>query len=410
MKWIRITGRPDFIKARIKLPASKSISNRALIIRALSGGHFNIHNLSEADDTQLLASILDINEKEFYVKNAGTVMRFLTAYFAASDKEVILRGSERMNQRPIAPLVDTLRAMGASIQYLEKEGYPPLEIKGRKLKGGKVNIQGDISSQFISALLLIAPTLQEGLTVEIQGEVVSEPYILLTLEMLSYFGISYQRSGNTISIPPQEYVTRDYMVAADWSAASYWFSLAALFPHSDVQFPYLYFSSAQGDSILKEIISDFGVECEFSETTCRLMSLQMEKVPFNFDFTPYPDLVPALTVLATTLCLDFNFTGLGTLKHKESDRARVLQHELAKIGAALDLDDNSLRSRSYGPVPDKDIFLNTYDDHRMAMSFAIAASLSPHIWIENPDVTEKSYPNFWTDLNKAGFTTEIIDI
>ncbi|MGZ5242837.1 MAG: 3-phosphoshikimate 1-carboxyvinyltransferase [Bacteroidia bacterium] len=414
MKWLRIVKTPEKLSGFVRLPASKSISNRALIIQALSTEKFPIYNLSMADDTLLLKAILETDEQELYIKNAGTAMRFLTAYFAQKPGDIYLSGSARMHERPISPLVDALRKLGAQIDYTKQENYPPLHISGTKLSGGEIHLSASQSSQFASALLLIAPTLSSQLTLVLEGEIVSAPYLDLTLKMLSYFGIIYSREGNSIYIEPQKYLSKPFQVENDWSSASYWYALAAVLQDSKIDFHNLFKESYQGDSILQKFIRHFGIETNFGSTVCTISNQfnSTNQHIFEADFIDYPDLIPTFVTLCCATKIPFKITGTKTLKYKESDRAEVLKIELAKLGFEIELTENSLSCRSFNQsiFPLDDIWLRTYDDHRMAMSWSILAAQHPNIWIENPDCVEKSYPDFWSAMQEKGFIFETKEI
>jgi 3-phosphoshikimate 1-carboxyvinyltransferase len=403
MKNTRFKDVPVKISGKVMLPASKSISNRVLIIRALCAMPFMIRNLSDADDTMLLQSLFQSGEKELYVKNAGTVARFLLAYYASRESDVILKGSERMNDRPVGDLVAALKTMGAQIEYLEKEDHLPVHIYGKTLKGGHIEIPADVSSQFISALLLIAPTLAEGLTIVLKGQIVSKPYIDLTLKLMAGFGIYYQFNENRISVPPQAYRPETFFVESDWSSASYFFAIAALFPGSELEFDHLFEKSWQGDSIITELIQKFGCAVTYAEKACRIVSNKTPDAHFKFDFINYPDLVPTFVCLCCAMQISFDITGTKTLQFKESNRAEVLRTELQKAGYILKVAENRMTyDGSKSDIPEGDIIFDPWNDHRMAMSFAILAAKNRNIVIQNPEVVEKSFPGFWDELSKSG--------
>ena len=407
MNNLSIIKSPLKLTGAIHLPASKSISNRTLVIRALSETPFLIQNLSEADDTVLLDSLFQSKGKEIYVRNAGTVARFILAYYASRSSEVILSGSERMNERPIRELVEALKTLGADIEYLNHKNHLPVHIHGQSLNGGSIPISAATSSQFISALLLIAPTLTEGLSLNMQGEMVSEPYIELTLRMMSYFGIKYLKHENLISIPPQKYIPKSFFVESDWSSASYYFALAALYPGSEIEFDHLLVESWQGDSILKNIMKDFGVETLFDDNKCIIKSKKVDLKYFSYDFINYPDLIPTFVCLCCALEVPFTISGIRTLKHKESNRAEVLKSELAKLGYSIECKENTMVYNGEVILPGNgEIILNTHLDHRIAMSFALLASKNPDICIENPEVVDKSFPGFWDELAHMGFVSQ----
>lgn len=407
MTWLRIKNKPEVLKGTFRLPASKSISNRALMIKALSHLPFTIYNLSTADDTLLMHQLFESREQELYVKNAGTVMRLLTAYYATYNGcEIVLRGNDRMNGRPISFLVDALRKLGADIEYLGLEGHPPILIKGRKLNGGAVSIPAHVSSQFASALLLIAPTLAEGLQLTLKGQIASEPYIQLTLEMLKYFGIPYHKSGQTIEVFPHPYIPKDLFVEADWSAASYPYAIAALLPGSKAELPFLFEQSWQGDHVLHSLFRHLGVKTEFKDRLAHIQSEYHINHFFEFNFLPYPDLIPTFACYCFAADVPFALHGISTLQHKESDRARVLEMELQKLGHDVKIEGDSLLYSGKSLFQHEDVFLETYDDHRMAMSFFLLAMHNDKIWIANPECVEKSFPNFWNELEHAGFEFE----
>ncbi len=389
----------------VQLTGSKSECNRALIIEALSGGKVKVENISDAADTVTLQKALNSDLVEINIGPAGTAMRFLTAYLSFGDKDVVLTGSERMKQRPIGVLVDALHAIGADIAYTENEGYPPLLIKGNsgQQKKNQITIKGDISSQYITALLLIAARLPMGLTLEIEGELTSKPYVEMTLAMLRQAGIQHEWEGNTIHIPHQEFRETTLTVEPDWSAASYWYAIAALSSEAELLLPSLTSYSLQGDSVITEIMANFGITSQFKNGGAYL---KKEAKPLSrkiFDLKSCPDLAQTIIVVCAALGHEATFTGLETLKIKETDRVLALQTELAKMGVKLIEKGQVYKldcSERY--IPDS-IFINTYDDHRMAMAFAPLALLISELEIEDYEVVEKSYPAFWEDLKKTGF-------
>lgn len=400
----------------IHITASKSESNRALIIQALCKDRFEIKNLAKAEDTTVLTKILNSNSTESTVDigHAGTSMRFLTAYFAIQSGTKILTGSERMKERPIGILVDALTNLGAEISYLEKVGFPPLKIKGADLKGGEIEIDGSVSSQFISALLLISPLLQNGLVIKFKGNVVSRPYINMTLKMMEEFRVYGQWNENTISVSPQTYHKKSdegyaYQVDGDWSAVSYWYSIVALAEEADLTLTGLNHKTIQGDAIVSNLFSFFGVKTEFIENGIRLTKVKVKDEHFGFDFSDCPDLVQTVAVCAAALNVPCFFNGLSTLKLKETDRLLALQQELKKMGVSVQLKNDSSIQMDATAI-NKDIqTIATYNDHRMAMSFAPLALKTDVIIIQNQEVVKKSYPDFWTDLVKLGFTIEEVN-
>lgn len=397
------------IQANIALTGSKSESNRALILQALSHGLVSVKNLSEAADTQTLNGILNTKKhtqipQVFDVGPAGTAMRFLTALLATQPGEYTLTGSQRMKERPIGILVDALQKLGADINYLEQDGFPPLLIKGPfEQKENHIRIQGDTSSQYISALLLIAPSLPKGLCLEIEGELTSKPYIEMTLAMLAQSGIQHSWEGNQICIEKQEFKPSTLIVEPDWSAASYWYALAALAQEAILCLPYLQAYSLQGDSKITELMANFGITSQFKNG--ELLLTKESKIPERkiFDLKDCPDLAQTLIVCCAALGHEATFTGLETLKIKETDRVKALQTELAKIGVRLIEKNLSYKLDCTHRVLPKKIQIATYEDHRMAMAFAPLALLIDEVEILDPKVVAKSYPHFWDDLKTAGF-------
>lgn len=403
---------PDTLTADINLPASKSISNRALIIHALSGGLLP-KNLSDCDDTRAVINALRDMPETIDVGAAGTAMRFMTAYLAVTGGEHTITGSERMRHRPIGVLVDALRMLGADIDYVAEEGYPPLHISGHPLLGGKLEIPGNVSSQFISALLLIGPVMQLGLSLHLTGEIVSRPYIDLTIHVMHGFGAEVDwTSPDTIEVQPKPYSDAPYLIENDWSASSYWYELASLYPISEahVALHGLEDSSRQGDSVVKYIFSLLGVKTTFDEphtgkpTTVRLTRHLDSVTQLSYDFLNCPDLAQTIVATCCGLGVTFHFTGLASLRIKETDRLVALQKELRKLGFLIQIiNDEELLWDGATCEPSMEP-INTYEDHRMAMALAPLAVKFPRLRINNPEVVTKSYPDFWEDLRKASFT------
>lgn len=406
---------PEALNQTIKLPASKSISNRALIIHALSGSHVLPENLSDCDDTEVIVQALQNNPYEINIKAAGTAMRFMSAYLATREgEEHVITGTERMKHRPIAVLVDALRRLGADITYVGEEGFPPLRIKGRKLEGGLLEVPGNISSQYVSALLMIGPMLSNGLTLHLMGDIISRPYIDLTLWMMREFGAAADWSDyETISVQPQPYKERAYYIESDWSAASYWYEMMALSKQKDdeVRLEGLMDGSKQGDSTVRYIFSLLGVKSIFGTTeegvpTMVTLRHSGRCVPrLEYDFMNAPDLAQTFVVCCCMLGVPFHFRGLSTLKIKETDRIEALKKEMLKLGYVVhDVNDSELywngEKLDHG---DDAVAIDTYEDHRMAMAFAPAAFRLDSLRINNPQVVSKSYPSFWEDLRKAQF-------
>ncbi len=390
------------------LPASKSESNRALIIQHL--GKYQqqnliyIQNLSEANDTKVLLNLLENqeNKQEFDAQDAGTVFRFMTAYLAITQKNVILTGTSRMQERPIFPLVDALKMLGFEIDYLQKKGFPPLKfIKNQTKKNNFVRIKANISSQFISALLMIAPLLADGLSIDLEGEISSKPYILMTLSQMNFFGIEHKWQENMIKIEPQTYKNNTYIVEGDWSAASYWFILVSLKKKIRLFLPNLFSNSKQGDSKIIDLMALLGVKTEF-ENNGIFISHQKKCIiaaHIEIDFIDFPDLAQTLAVLCVLKEIKATFIGLESLKIKETNRIEALQNELPKIGGEMIeikegvFEISMIENFIYQPTK-----INTYHDHRMCMSFAMSIFKFGKIEIENSECVNKSYPKFWKDL------------
>ncbi len=391
----------------IKLPASKSVANRVLLIRALCGHPFSIDNIPDSDDTKVLQQALNdyVNQQIIDVGHAGTSMRFLTAFLCIqSGKEYLLTGSERMKNRPIAKLVEALKSLGADIQYQEKEGYPPLKIKGKKITGGTVSIDGGVSSQYISALLMIAPVFPEGLELILQNQVISASYIRMTLSIMQYFGVKTEWKGNRIIIQPQTYKSKDFIVEPDWSAASYWYQIAALAKKPDIFLAGLKKDSFQGDVKVAELFRRLGVQTDFLADGVRLTKNGDCEEYFSFDFIENPDLVQTLAVTLCQLNIPFSFEGTQSLKIKETDRIEALRKELLKTGKVIESPFPERIQWKGTAIEQKDTpLIQTYNDHRMAMCFAPLALCMKKILIEDPGVVAKSYPSFWEDLQLAGF-------
>ncbi|MFB9845470.1 3-phosphoshikimate 1-carboxyvinyltransferase [Mucilaginibacter ginsenosidivorans] len=428
---IILTKKGKSVNGTIQLTGSKSECNRALVIGALSGGKVKVENISDAADTVTLMEALNpksrvssqhedsgLKTEDLRLVNigpAGTAMRFLAAYFTlqpagrkGGDEEVILTGSERMKQRPIGILVNALREIGADIGYAENEGFPPLRIKGGfEQKTDTISIKGDISSQYVTALLLIASQLPLGLTLQIEGELTSRPYVEMTLAMLQQAGIQHQWDGNSIYITKQDFKETTLYVEPDWSAASYWYAIAALADEAELFLPGLTAYSLQGDSVITEIMANFGITSQFKDGGVHLKKEPKPLARKIFDMKACPDLAQTVIVVCAALGHDATFTGLETLKIKETDRVAALQNELAKIGVKL-IEKGQVYKLdcSQKHIPEK-VFINTYDDHRMAMAFAPLALIVPEIEVEDYMVVEKSYPAFWEDLEKAGFSFEV---
>ncbi|MES2874996.1 MAG: 3-phosphoshikimate 1-carboxyvinyltransferase [Bacteroidota bacterium] len=424
---IKISVANKKVSGTIHLTGSKSESNRALIMQAMSKGAVQVNNVSEAADTVTLLGILQplsVESREWKMESetntqisnlidigpAGTAMRFLTTYYALQDGEVILTGSARMKERPIGILVDALRELGADIEYSEKEGYPPLKIRGPfKQKTGKVSIKGNISSQYISSLLLAAPLLENGLELIIEGDLTSKPYVEMTLAMLSQAGIKHFWDENIIRIASQPYAKSVISVEPDWSAASYWYAIAALAEEAELFLPGLNAYSLQGDSKITEIMANFGITSQFKDGGVYIKKEPKKLERKIFDFKECPDLAQTVIVVCAALGHDASFTGLETLKIKETDRVNALQAELSKIGVKLIEKNQTYKLDCSERNLNKAVSINTYDDHRMAMAFAPLALVLNEMEIEDHLVVEKSYPHFWKDLESVGYDIEIVN-
>ena len=404
---------PEILNTTINLPASKSISNRALIINALTGGKTLPENLSNCDDTEVVIDALSRCPEVIDVKAAGTAMRFLTAYLSVTSGEHIITGTARMKQRPIGILVEALRSLGAEIDYVENEGYPPLHIVGHPLEGGVLEVSGSISSQFVSALLLVAPTFEKGLELRLKDDIISHPYIDLTLWTMREFGADADwTSGDTITVKPVPYKERPYYIENDWSASSYWYEMMALYGVGDsrVRLTGLMDGSKQGDSVVKYIFSLMGVKTAFKShelghpTTVTLSAHTRTLPHLDYDFINSPDLAQTFVTTCCALNIPFHFTGLSTLRIKETDRINALKRELRKLGYLIRSKGEGELIWEAGRCEPTFEPIDTYEDHRMALSFAPLAIKFPGLRINHPEVVSKSYPNFWNDLRQAGFT------
>ncbi|MFZ4860812.1 3-phosphoshikimate 1-carboxyvinyltransferase [Sphingobacterium sp. Mn56C] len=399
------------VNGTVQLTGSKSESNRALIIQALSKGKVQIKNLSSADDTVLLTAALQQahaageNVKTIDIGPAGTAMRFMTSYLNLCTGQFVLTGSARMQQRPIGILVDALQHMGASIAYKNQPGYPPLHIQGPFQQANpEVAIKGDISSQYISSLLLVASATEQGLSLKIEGELTSRPYVTMTLNMLAEAGIQHTWEGNTIQIKPQAAQESTIYIEPDWSAASYWYAMVALSNAGEVRLPGLKRNSLQGDREIADIMTHFGVNTTFEDEGILLQKTTITSDKQLFDFKECPDLAQTVVVVASALKRDVSFTGLETLKIKETDRIAALQNEIAKYGAKLIADGETYHLKTADVKEPASLDIHTYEDHRMAMAFAPLALVFNAVNIHEPQVVEKSYPSYWEDLSKLGFS------
>lgn len=409
----RLTA-PGRLDTTIELPASKSISNRALVIHMLSGGATLPQNISDCDDTEVIVEAMRQNlPPEINIKAAGTAMRFMTAYLSLTTGTHVLTGTERMKHRPIGTLVDALRMLDADIEYVGEQGFPPLRITGKALQGGDLEMSGSISSQYISAMLMIGPMMERGLTLHLTGDIISRPYIDLTLWMMNEYGAHAEwTSADTITVEAKPYQPRDYFIENDWSAASYWYELLALSddPEATVRLTGLTDGSKQGDSVTRYIFSLLGVKTMFQtkkQGVPQTVTLKRNGrcVPkLEYDFVNSPDLAQTFVVTCLAKNIPFHFKGLSTLKIKETDRIEALKREARKLGFVVESrNDSELLWEGLRCEPDYEAGIDTYEDHRMALAFAPFALKQPGLIINNPQVVSKSYPKFWEDLEAAGF-------
>ena len=404
MMQIKVTA-PAKIHTTIQLPSSKSISNRALIINALGNGTHHPENLSDCDDTRVMIRALNDDKETIDIMAAGTAMRFLTAYLSVTPGTRIITGTERMQQRPIQVLVNALRELGADIEYVANDGFPPLRITGRELRKDTISLPGNVSSQYISALLMIAPVLTNGLTIRLTGDIISRPYINLTLQLMNDFGVRAEwTDDHRLKVEPQAYHSTPFYVESDWSAASYWYQIVALSKEAEVTLPGLFKDSYQGDSQVAGIFRSLGVETIYKDKTVILKKIGKSVERLDYDFINQPDLAQTFVVTCALLNIPFRFSGLQSLKIKETDRMAALITEMRKLGYILHETDGSVLSwEGERCTTEEHPAIDTYEDHRMAMAFAPTCLALPEILINNPQVVSKSYPRYWEDLRQAGF-------
>ena len=413
---------PDRLHTAVRLPASKSISNRALVLHALSGGHTTPLNLSDCDDTRVMIRALDGQPAEIDIMAAGTAMRFLTAYLSVTPGNRLITGTQRMQQRPIRILVDALRQLGARISYAGNEGFPPLRIEGTELTGSAISLAGNVSSQYISALLMIGAVLPQGLSLTLTGDIVSRPYIDLTLQLMHDFGAQAAwTSPCSIQVQPGGYQDTPFTVESDWSAASYWYQMMALSgtkaretnkenrnepaEEEAIELLGLFRHSYQGDSRGASIFAKLGVQTTYTEQGVRIYKQDTPVARLEEDMVDIPDLAQTFVVTCCLMGIPFRFTGLQSLKIKETDRITALITELRKLGYVITSEQDSiLQWNGERCTPESAPVIATYEDHRMAMAFAPASLVLPHITIANPQVVSKSYPRYWEDLVSAGFS------
>ena len=398
----RLKKYSDRLKGTVKLEASKSESNRVLIIDALAGSQSKLTHLSNARDTKTMRFLLKSQGDVLDVKDAGTTMRFLTAYLAVTGTGQVITGTDRMKKRPIGPLVDALRKIGADVEYLEEDGYPPLKIhKIETQKSDRIKIPGNISSQYISALMMIAPRLPKGLTIELTTEIFSLPYIELTMSLMSDFGVMVDFKKNKIKIAPQEYTPTDHATEGDWSGASYWYSFVALSgKKSYLTLPRVRAYSSQGDRVIADIMYKLGVASHFEYGKVKLQKRDRKEYSLNIDFRNCPDLAQTVMAAAAVSGVTLTMTGLESLKIKETDRILAMKTELSKLGAMLLESTKKWVLKPSEELP-KSIEVETYEDHRMAMAFAPLSRVMD-VTIKDPDVVNKSYPGFWDEIRKLG--------
>ncbi len=404
MNRISITP-PDSINVTIKLPSSKSICNRVLVMNALAEGHGEISNLSDCDDTQVMVNALRDMPRVIDIGAAGTAMRFLTAYLSVTEGTRVITGTARMQQRPIKILADALSMLGARIRYTANEGYPPLEITGCRLEGDAVSLPGSVSSQYISALLMIGPVLQNGLRLTLTGDIISRPYIDLTLGLMKEFGAQAGWvSENSLNVAPKPYISHSYCIESDWSAASYWYEMAALSEKASVTLPGLFRTSLQGDSKVAELFARLGVDTVFGNDEVVLKKMGTPVSVMEYDFINQPDLAQTFVVTCAMMGIPFRFSGLESLKIKETDRIQALIAEMRKLGFVVTEESGNTLIWNGGRCEREDVpVIDTYEDHRMAMAFAPASLKLGGVRINSPEVVSKSYPHYWDDLSAAGF-------
>jgi len=403
---VKLSHSSQICKGKLNITGSKSETNRHLLLQALFKG-YEIKNSSNSDDSKVMEAALASTAERIDIHHAGTAMRFLTAYFSQLEgREVLLTGSARMQERPIKILVDALRALGASIEYEKKEGYPPLRIKGKKLNGGRVSLPADISSQYISALLMLGPVLEQGITLNLIGKITSVPYIKMTLSLLSNFGVKTAFEGQQISVAHQSDPKKSIQVVeSDWSSASYFYSIAALANEAEIELTSYKKESLQGDAVLQTIYKQFGVKTRF-EGHSVFLTKEKTILPnvFQWDLSEAPDIAQTIAVTCYGLGVGCDLKGLHTLKIKETDRLLALEQELTKLGATISVTDNSLHLSPENQFV-QGCSISTYNDHRMAMAFA-PLSLKIPLEIEEAEVVSKSHPSFWEDLQQLNFEVE----
>ena len=401
---IKLYKNNNNLEGKVFLESSKSISNRILIIRALSNQNFKIENLSNADDTLLMSKLLKTYKKsnELDCSHAGTTLRFLTSFLSIHNGEWILKGSERMHERPIGPLVESLQNIGADIKFLVKENHPPLKIKGKNLVGGNIEIRGDISSQYISALLMIAPTLNNGLTIKINSKILSRPYIEMTLKLMNQMGVNYHWDNSLIEIEKQNYNCEKFLIENDWSAASFWYSFAALASNAKIEIPLLFKNSIQGDSFLYEVYKKLGISTKFHEKCISIEKANKPVEKLTLNLSDYPDISLPIATTCAGLGIETHLYGLESLQHKESNRLLMIKNELKKFNIECVINSNSIKIKKNQILKAPNEIIKTHNDHRIPMSIAPLCMKVGPIEFENENVVTKSYPKFWQDLKNIG--------
>ena len=400
---IEISSLNKTIYGSIGLESSKSISNRLLIIKELCKTKFEIQNLSNSKDTEILNELLDSfkTRKDINCEDAGTALRFAVAFLTTKKGTWKVLGSKRMHERPIKPLIDCLIELGAEIKYLEKEGFPPIEIKSKKLKSKKLSLPGDISSQFISALLLVAPTIENGLILEITSKVLSKPYIDMTLDLMRQFGIEHSWENKLIKVEQQNYLAKNIKIENDWSAASFWYSFLALSKSGEIKIPNLYANSIQGDSVLSSIYLKLGIKTEFNKDSIVINKTKNIAKEIELDLSNHPDLALPIIVTCSGLGIKAHLMGLESLKIKESNRLECIKKELEKFNVICSISDSSIKIKENQNIVQPKSTIECHNDHRIAMSIAPLCMKVNSIKFDNKNIVNKSYPKFWEDFDRV---------
>lgn len=402
---VRIRPPAGPVQGTVLLRGSKSITNRLLIMQAVAGTNVQLDNFPAAGDSVLLRQLLENLPSTVDARDAGTVFRFLTALLAVREGEYLLTGTARMCQRPIGDLVDALRALGADIAYAGREGFPPLRIRGRKLHGGAITINTRISSQFASALLLIAPAMPRGLALTLTQPPVSAPYLQMTIRLMQQFGVPVHQDGLRIVVPPQSYHMQNFFIEPDWSSASYLYEIAALSTESEIALPGLQENSLQGDAAVAAFMQPLGVSTQYRPDGIRISRTPRDgRQNLQYHLNDFPDLAPALFAIAAALSQPADFTGLHHLAYKESDRMEAFARELRRCNIMLTKHNETVQLR--GTFQASSPHFDTYNDHRLAMALAPLCLQCGEVIVRHPEVVSKSYPNYWDDLAALGFSVE----